>query len=80
MTDTTTKTVTAEDADMAYYFIREKDEVTRWCDWNERREVLCAAVPELDDYLRTQRTADALKSVALEKLQALRDQLEVNNG
>lgn len=78
MTDHTDK-IYSEDADMAHYFIEQKGDVTRWCDWEQKREALCAAVPEIDDWVRAQRIARALERTVLERLKSLRDALGDRN-
>lgn len=56
--------VTDEDRRMVHYFIKEKDDITRWCDWEARKGIIEAEYPELIAALRNletaQRTLDAI--------------------
>jgi len=63
-----TRNVSPEDARCVAYFIREKGDVTRWSYWPFKGRQISAEVPELDDYLRARRVADALEEKALARL------------
>lgn len=39
--------ITEEDRRMVKYFLEEKGDVTRWCDWEEKKEALFTLYPEL---------------------------------
>jgi hypothetical protein len=62
-------TLTASDYDMALYFLKDKGDITRWCDWEEKREALCLAVPELSDWLLMERMVRSLKTAMMVKLE-----------
>jgi len=62
-------TLTASDYDMALYFLKDKGDITRWLDWEEKREALCLAVPELSDWLLMDRMVRSLKTAMMVKLE-----------
>ena len=44
--------LTDEDKAMISYFIGEKGDITRWCDWEDKKHVVEKELPELIDALR----------------------------
>ncbi len=53
-----------EDLRMVRYFIEERGDVTRWCDWDEKKEAIFALHPELRLALNNLELAElALKHV-----------------
>ncbi len=53
-----------EDLRMVRYFIEERGDVTRWCDWDEKKAAIFALHPELRLALNNLEVAElALKHV-----------------
>ena len=56
--------VTDEDRRMVVYFLREKDDITRWVHWEERKHVILRDYPflgrALEDKLRAEQTLESV--------------------
>lgn len=65
----------AEDLRTMQYFIEDKDDITRWCAWNERKAQALEEIPEIDDWMRSQRTTEALRQQVLQIIDRKSDEL-----
>jgi hypothetical protein len=57
-----------EDKSMIRYFIQEKGDVTRWCDWEERKSQVEKEYPELIEVLNKIETYERLLKAVLETI------------
>ncbi|AAQ96526.1 hypothetical protein [Vibrio phage VP16T] len=61
-----TMVITPEDLDTMKYFIEEKGDVTRWVDWDEKKDAIFALHPELRRALNDLELAELRLAQALE--------------
>ena len=51
--------MTMEDLRMVKYFWEEKEDISRWCDWEKRKEIIRKEAPEIvkawEDYYTSRR-------------------------
>lgn len=66
---TALKLLTAEDIDMIVYVIQQKDDVTRWCDWESKAGHVQVELPNLWRALEARKAADRLLHLELCALQ-----------
>ncbi len=60
--------LTEEDRNMICYFIQEKGDIARWCDWEERRDIIAAEYPELIAALTSLKIAERTLDAIVERI------------
>ena len=56
------------DRRMIKYFITEKGDITRWCDWPEKKTLVAKIYPELIDALDRLKIAERTLKAVVEKI------------
>ena len=61
--------VTDKDRHMVVYFLREMGDITRWCDWEQRKDTILMAYPSLATALEVQQRAAIMLENVLDKIE-----------
>jgi len=64
---------------MVYYFLKEKDDITRWCGWDKFKPYVREIIPDVMAALDLKQIAEDALETALDRLEDRADKLEFSN-